>query len=741
MRSLFSRSSVMKLRQGAGALGVGLLAVGLAGWGEAVIRSRNFSGLGGALYFLGIVLFAIGAWPLPWAPGDPSSAAESSRLPSTGPFVAIPQASQGERRRNSRWRCMVLLIVLMVLAIGTNVVMLSRLRRGNESATTVTLWLFSVALLLLAGILGGESISWTPRWNTPSWPRTRQSRASLVLILILLLAVAALSRLRGLDRVPYGINADEGDRAAVSMQIVRGQNTASVFGTGWYHLSMVYFKLLALVMRFCGLNFAGARVFGAICGLLTLAILTWTGIRHFGWRAGLLTGAIFSSLVGALQFPRETAEAAPTATLWTLSAALFLEAARTGKAWAWIGAGIAGGASIYFYPTGRLWSVLAVLFCLYLLLRGPQRRRVAAGVFLAALAALAIASPFLWRVWQVPNELTVRAHETSIFIKENPLRLTYYRPTWTLRELLIAQFGHAMGIFNKYLDGNFFWPTNKPILPPALAALTLLGLGAVTLRVKDPRLFLLSVWFWTGFVGVIVTVETPNLQRMATAVPLLGLFPALVLDDLARRAESIPKASERLRLVVRRGATAAVALVACVLAWREGRFYFGEYAAMDAWPYPRVEGETVAEQGKDAWVISFGNQFHMVNSGWVRLLAPFANLAGVLSPGSHLPLPITADRDLAFLVYPGQAYYLPYLAEVLPGGSVTRVTHPPGIFMFSVYRVPKEAWARQQGALVFAPGSPPVRVAALGEPPPGWTKFPSSMRWSAALGVGQYWNY
>jgi hypothetical protein len=182
-------------------------------------------------------------------------------------------------------------------------------------------------------------------------------------------------------------------------------------------------------------------------------------------------------------------------------------------------------------------------------------------------------------------------------------------------------------------------------------------------------------------------------------------------------------------------------LLACVLAWREWRFYFGEYAAMDAWPYTRVEGATVAEQGKDAWVISLGDQFHMVNSGWVRLLAPVASRAGVLSPGSHLPLPIAADRDLAFIVYRRQEHYLPYLAEILPGGTVTPVTHPPGAFMFFVYRVPKEAWARQQGALVFAQGSPAVRVAALGEPPPGWTRLPSSMRWSAVLRVNQYWNY
>jgi len=634
-----------------------------------------------------------------------------------------------------------MLVVATILAIGTNVMMLYRLKRGNESTTTAFLWLFSLAVLLFGGILCGKSTAWTPRWSTSSWPRTPWGRRGVVLLLLLLLAVAALARFRGLDRVPFGINADEGDRAAIAIQIVRGQNTASVFGTGWYHLSMVYFKLLALVMKFAGLNFSGARVLGAVCGLLTMAILTWTGIRHFGWRAGLLAAGILSTLGVALQFSRETTEAGPTATLWTLAAAMLLEAARSGRAWAWIGAGIAGGASVYFYPTGRLWAVLAALFCSYLLLRGPQRRRVAAGVLLTAIAALAIASPFLLHVWQIPNELTIRAHETSIFVKENPLRLTYYQPTWSLGQLLKAQIDHSLGIFNKYVDQNVFWPTGRPILPPPLAVLTLLGVGAVSLRVTDPRLFLLSVWFWTGFVGVIVTVETPNLQRMATAVPLLGLLPALVLDDLARRAESIPKASERLLRGVRRGATAAVALAACVLAWREGRFYFGQYAALDAWPYTRVEGATVAEQGKDAWVISLGNQFHMVNSGWVRLLAPNAYRAGVLSPGSHLPLPIAAGRDLAFLVYPGQAYYLPYLAEVLPGGSVTRVTHPPGIFMFFVYRVPKEAWARRQGALVFAPGSPPVRVAALGEPPPGWTRFPSPMRWSAALRVNQYWNY
>ena len=91
-------------------------------------------------------------------------------------------------------------------------------------------------------------------------------------------------------------------------------------------------------------------------------------------------------LAVALQFSRETSKSGVTAMLWALSVAFFLEAARTGRAWAWIGAGLAGGFSLYFYPTGRLWAVLAAAYCLYLLAHGLGGRRVAIlrGIALAA---------------------------------------------------------------------------------------------------------------------------------------------------------------------------------------------------------------------------------------------------------------------------------------------------------------------------------------------------------------------
>jgi len=87
-----------------------------------------------------------------------------------------------------------------------------------------------------------------------------------------------------------------------------------------------------------------------------------------------------------------------------ISIALFLEAAREGRLWAWAGAGAAGGLSIYFYPQGRLWGALAIVLCLYYFVRlGTGRRiNIVAGSFAAGLAALYVPtyvelSRTLWR--------------------------------------------------------------------------------------------------------------------------------------------------------------------------------------------------------------------------------------------------------------------------------------------------------------------------------------------------------
>jgi 4-amino-4-deoxy-L-arabinose transferase-like glycosyltransferase len=687
-------------------------AVGLALLGEALIRAERAVWVGIAAQLAASALFAWGAWPRP----APPAVVSPVRRPGTARLLAFAAAGAG--------------------AI-TSIVWCLRLSARGDDVGGEAPWMAAILLVAAAGFLGSELTALSPRWDAAPPLESRSRRVLFGSAVVLILCLAAATRLPALDRIPFGINADEGDQAAVSLSILRGHDETPLFGVGWYHISMVYFRLLAAVMGFAGETVAGARTFGALVGIATVGLVLWLGVRHFGRRAGLLAGLLLASLGPALQFSRETTCAGPTATLWAASALLFLEAARGGRAWAWILAGLAGGFSLYFYPTGRLWSVFALLFVGALLATAPRgtRKRILAGALLGAFAALVISAPFLYRAWVNPDWFVVRARETSVFVSSNLARLSYVHSEWSTPRLLLAQLERSIGIFNRFPDGNFFWPTGKPILPPILSALTVTGLFASLWRVRDPRLALLAAWFWTGFVGVVVTVETPNLHRMATAVPALALFAALVLDEGARRFAAPAK--------TRAGRAAVAALVAAAalaLSVRELVFYFGEYAKLDAWAHTRLEGGAVAKEGRDAWVVSLGPHFHMVNSGWVYHLAPDSFRAGILSPGFYLPLTLPANRDLAFLFYPGQEEYRHLVEAIYPGGSLHRVPPPPGQWIFDVYRVSRAAWHAAQGALAHLADGTSLRVPGLGDPGPG-ARPGSALRWTAAMRVPRFGNY
>jgi hypothetical protein len=456
----------------------------------------------------------------------------------------------------------------------------------------------------------------------------------------------------------------------------------------------------------------------------------------------------------ALQFSRETSEAGPTAALWALSVACFLEAVRSGRSWAWIGAGLAGGYSLYFYPTGRLWALFAACYCAYLLVRclltHESVRPLLRGILLAAMAAIVITLPFFAQVAQFPNEFALRAQETSVLIGENAQRLSYFDPTWSVQRLLFEQMARSIGVLNYFADGGGFWPIRQPLLGPLLAILALLGVGISTLRWRDPRSVALSIWFWVGILGMIVTVETPNVQRMATAVPALALLIGLAFDDLTGRLTRIVAPSSEQSAAQRDFALwlsngVAVLLLAGALV-AEVRYYFRDYAAMNLWIGWNQEGRVAHDLGSNTLVMSMGQAFHMINSGWVRLLAPTTARGGIQSPGSILPLPTDGEQNLAFYLYPDQQHYLPYLQALYPAVQQTPYALPSEGEYFKLLLVDSADVAETRGALVSlqdqATDAAPVRVVTLGAPPDeSGVRYPANAVWTATMRVPQEGNY
>ena len=702
------------------------MALALGWWAERRTEAGDQTWLAVLLFLAGIGIFAVSARPLAPAATDLSEDADGV-APSAG-----------------GWRYWLVMIVGVATAVALGLLALSLLQRQWDSVAGTMAWGASVVFIALTGVLLGRWQEWPARWGARVWPSTPAGRTLLVVVLMTIMCLATAGRLLWLDQIPRGINPDEGDRAATSILILRGTLHQGIFEYGWYFISMVYFWSLAQVMKVTGISFVGARVLGALSSIVTVAAVTWMGIRHFGYRVGVLAGGLLAVLGIALQFARETTEATPTALLWTLSAAAFLEAARRGRSLAWIVAGLTGGFSIYFYPTGRMWAAVAALFCAYLLVHGlgGRRWRILRGAALAAVAALLITAPYLLRAsenhW---DTFTVRARQTSIFVNNNAERLSYYRPDWSIWRLLQEQVQRAIGIINRYNDRNGFWPTNKPLVSGVLAMLTMMGLGWIYLRPRDPRFALLAIWYAVGISGVIVTVETPNVQRMATAIPVLAFLPALVLDNLARRLEAaLPLKGPSVQRLVTAGTTVVVAVVMAMLMLKEWRFYFVTYGAMDEWSGPTLLGTTVRDQGEDTDVFSMGRQAHIANQGWVRLLAPDTPRGGLPFPGYELPIATESNQNLAIMVTPQQPHYLPYLRDLYPGGMETPVFDRDQM-VCTMYRISKAQRAAMRGALVTPPQGESERVDHLGEVPPNWSTYPSPMRWTAMWRVPRYANY
>ncbi|MBX7214536.1 MAG: glycosyltransferase family 39 protein [Thermoflexales bacterium] len=690
--------------------------LGLAGLGESFARGSN-SGLTIPLYVAGILIFALTATRRFEFPG---LRARNAQKPSDAqPLIT------------TRWVVLIVLFILAALATRQGVQHLMKSINEPEGAR---FWFLAVGLLVLAGVLLGDLGTHAPRWGEQALPRHPGARRLVAYALLAVLVLAIGARVLWLDRIPLGINPDEGDRAGTAILLANGTLKSGIFDSGWYFISNMYFSMMAVFLRAFGYGFAQARLFTALFGIAATLVVGWIGIRNFGWRVGLAAAALYAALGVALQFARETSEAGQTAALWAISMALFLEAARRGRILAWIGAGAVGAYSIYFYPTGRLWAVLAAAWCLYLLIRQRGvRLAVLRGAALAAITALIVVAPFFVNVAARPQEFTLRAQQTTIFEPENLGRLPYYDKTWSTPRLLVEQTVRTFGIFSKYDDRNGFWPTDQPLMPGLPAVLLLVGVGLCALAFRDPRAVALLLWFGVGISGSIVTVETPNLQRITTAIPTLSLFMALTVTEVARRVR------QALPLPALRVATPLVAaLTVLAIMASQLNFYFNVYGPTRRYEAGTWQGLAVAAQGSDTLTMTVGRYHFFNQSGWVRLLAPEVPRASLRSPGSNLPLPLAPARSQAFVLYFGQPFYPPYLEEILPGGHFEPIGVDP---VLGVYRIPAQQLARLQGALVTLPDGSVAAVPTFGALPAGWAGGTGTLVWRAGMRAPQFGNY
>ncbi|MCC6627000.1 MAG: glycosyltransferase family 39 protein [Chloroflexi bacterium] len=631
-----------------------------------------------------------------------------------------------------------------------------QLRRDLADPAGPMLWIASMLMAVVAvapSLRGDVAGAWRSMVGERRWQW---------LLLGGILAVGIVVRFANLAGVPMNVQADEGDRAASALNIIDGLAPRSWFDAGWYHINMVYFRLLAGTFGLLGIGVAEGRVLSAVSGTIFLLTVAWIGIRHFNWRLGLIATALAATGAFVLQFSRTIMESGILATLWALSVAGFLEGARTRRAWPYALAGLCGGLSLYTYPSARLWALGAVLTVAALWLHGRgQRWAIARGATIAAIVSLVAVLPFLAHLEREPNRATIRYQETTVLSPLNQTRLEYTRPNMPLPELMAIQVERSLGVFDRYRDGSGFLPTSQPLFPLPLAALLLIGAVYALLRsFADPRAAVLSLWFWLGLSGVILTVETPAAQRAAGLLITLPLLPALLLDEIAGRVPAVARVLGALRrspaapspdgtAITRATAVGLVLMVVVATVWQTN-FYFNVYGSMtEPWSYSSDEGRQVAALGEVGPVYSMEVSEHMVISGWVRFMAREARASAIPNPGQQLPVldmdepPVNppGPRSIVHVPKPGDGVsFLLYGANQTAYASLVEALYPGGALLPPVddrvaYQAPPEAVDRTRGVTVINGAGEPLGTVDTFGVLPAALALPGQVEWRAGIRI------
>ena len=232
---------------------------------------------------------------------------------------------------------------------------------------------------------------------------------------------------------------------------------------------------------------------------------------------------------------------------------------------------------------------------------------------------------------------------------------------WEWTQVLFHQARTSSEVLYRIGDAAEFYKIpfhNGSLFNPLLAVFAVLGLGYATWKIWDPRFGLPLIWFWGGMLGIILTIDDPNVQRLNGAWPFVMLFPAALLDRIWAAAWPLSRG------LARRWATAPLAAL-LVFAGVDGtNEYFVQYAATCPYCTPTTQARYAQGLGQDYKAYQLGVADYAIYFGYgsTRFVAkgvegddlnvpvdylPVTNNNGKGAPSSSIPPTPTTCRSSA----------------------------------------------------------------------------------------------
>jgi 4-amino-4-deoxy-L-arabinose transferase-like glycosyltransferase len=490
-----------------------------------------------------------------------------------------------------------------------------------------------------------------------------------------------------------------GDEAAIgndARALLQG-GWNQLFRLGWAELPQLGYASVAVVMRVFGDDLYGLRMSSVIAGVLSVFLLYLIVRRAFGRRPALLAAFVLAVAQWHIQFSR-TGFHYIQALLATLTVFFFaLRALDNRQELDFLFTGFSVGLCLIVYYAARVVPILLALYLLYRILRergflranllGFACLMLGACVFLAPQLASYEHSPGEWSsrsnaVWLFSPD--VLAHERQVYGVQSEARIVAIQAERTIES--INRIGETSVQYGR---------PGRPLFDFWSAALLVPGVLYAMSRARQSRYFLLTVWLWVPLVlGVMLTVDAPASPRMIVVLPVLAVFPALVVDAGWRATEQLSGRTGQVAF----GAL-VVALGALILHANYHDYFQQQVTKLRVAGYFTLLSQYARHvNGRDRiYLVSADNS---LGYDTVRFLVPHLD-GEYLGPDPGLPL--TGEprgKGGAFVLSysaPDWAKTLATLQRAYPGGVRESHTDAAGVLEFTSYEVGAAELSRTPG--------------------------------------------
>ena len=552
---------------------------------------------------------------------------------------------------------------------------------ANRSEPYDTYWpafgLWCVALALPLVVAGG--VRWPVRFNWADllgW--SSKLRIDLALLL-LLVTFAAVVRFANLVSLPYPFATDEAGHALWG-QAVRDGEMKNMFISWFQGQTTMYYFMLGGLEKIFGATVFGVRVYGAVFGVLCVAVL-YVFLRQAFDRLIAVVGATYLAFYHFhVQFSRVDLSNIGPVLMGALVVLFTWRAVRYGATRDFMLAGLTAGLGLYVDVGARVLPliILAVFFLAALQDRSFLRKNaVNLGVLLTVFVAAGLPIGVFWlrdRAAFMDRLSNVGIFQSGWFDQQTDAGRNPVGVIWD-------QTVHAFGGFGRYHDRSGFYLAPISLVDRYSLVPFLLGVLVALWRFWEARYAaLLALFVGTVASGGVLTIGPPTSQRILAATVPVAVFVAIGLVALMRFVFS-----GRPQLAAPVAAVVLAALVAYNI-----HFYFFRYAAGDYFSSANdrvmyVASEYLNKLPEGTVVYWYGG--HRLYPGPMNAFIAPKQLAVDVNPedGRLSPEIDATGHPVAFVFLPHRFADMQAVLTACPGGVMTNLGDAAKDTNFAVY--------------------------------------------------------